>query len=82
MAALLKAVDQSRYVNSEHVAVYRVAGSDSDWFIQAYLTSANGFTGTGNTVQLSLSYTTEAEANTVLDKLAAALGILDVATIA
>ncbi len=78
---LLKAVDQSRYVNSDQVALYVVAGSGSSWIINGYLATPNGFTGTGGLIQLSLAYETEAEADAVLDKLAAALGVLDIATL-
>lgn len=77
---LLKAVEQSRYVNSEHVAVYKVNAAGDDWVVAAYLTTGN-FASAGAPVQLSLAYDTEAEANEALDKLMAALGVLDLATI-
>jgi hypothetical protein len=79
---LLKIVDQSRYVNSDHIDIYIVAGSGSSWIINGYLATSNGFASSGGLVQLSLAFETQAEAEAALDKLAARVAkVVDVATL-
>jgi hypothetical protein len=56
---LLKAVEQFRYFNSDHIAVYRVQEQSDGWVIYGYSAPANTFSTT-NPEQLTLAYATEA----------------------